>query len=121
MSLKIVLEIIIFTVAIFVGYNLIKKFLLTKVKVNKWIVLSISILLWAIPPIIKFSFTKVSVAYWPYIFYTLSIILFLWFIDLTTIKKNKEANTVTYRKPEKKKEMINKPKAKPNRAKKNDN
>lgn len=115
---KVIIEIIILTIVILVGYNYLKKFLFNKIKLNKWLILSISILLWAIPPIIKYSFKNISIAYWPYIFYIFSILLFLWFIDLTGLRKKNDENTVTYNKPDNKKEMINKPKPKPNRAKK---
>lgn len=110
--------VIIFTIVILIGYKYIKKYLLDKVKLNKWIIILIAVIFWVIPPIIKYSFPKASLAYWPYIFYTFSIIFFLWFIDLILINKKKDTDNVIYRKPDKKKEMINKPKAKPNRVKK---
>ncbi len=100
---------IIFIIAIIslIVYNLIKKFILTKLRPNKWITLSLVVLVFFTPvflPQVYQSFVGTA------IFFVLITILALTYVD-----------TVKLEKAEKNKPIVGKPKAKPNRANKNSN
>lgn len=86
------------------AFALCKKFIFSKVRINKWIPLSIAIVLFAIQVFIGqaniFITSGLSI---------FAVLFFLWFTDImqTGGPKRKE------------KQIVIKPKAKPNRAKKN--
>lgn len=87
----------------FAVYILSKKFIFSKVKINKWIPLSIAMVLF-IAQILLGSTNK-------YLSYGLSIfavLFFLWFMDVNQTGGPKK----------KEKQIVIKPKAKPNRVKK---
>ena len=119
-----ILSIVAFSVIVLVIYNVLKAYVLFKVKVNKWIVLAAAVVLFIAPIIIWPNMpTYVSNYIVPGIF----VVLFLWFMDLSgfmrnrnVIKSNSKTNgTTTSAKKDKKKDVVIRPKAKPNRVKNN--
>lgn len=103
--MAIFLNILYFAVTIalmFVLFILGKKFVFSKVKVNKWIILSIAIVLFIAQLIFK------STNMWLNMIFTLVIVwFFLWFFDIQSTGGPKQ----------KEKKIEIRPKAKPNRAK----
>ena len=119
-----ILSIVAFSVIVLVLYNVLKAYVLFKVKANKWIVLAAAVVLFIAPIIIWPNMpTYVSNYIVPGIF----VVLFLWFMDLSgfmrnrnVIKSNSKTNgTTTSAKKDKKKDVVIRPKAKPNRVKNN--
>lgn len=117
-----ILSIVAFSVIVLVLYNLLKAYVLNKVKVNKWIVLVSSLILFIAPIAILPNMPKyVSMYIIPGIF----VILLLWFMDLSGFMKNrnvpksssKTSVTTVGTKKDKKKDVVIRPKAKPNRVK----
>jgi len=91
--------------AIIVGvYVLCKKFVFGKVKINKWIPLAIAIVLFIAQILLgttnKYLSSGLSI---------FAVLFFLWFMDITQTGGPKK----------KEKQIVIKPKAKPNRVKKN--
>jgi hypothetical protein len=117
-----VLSIVAFSVIVLVIYNGLKAYVLFKVKANKWLVLAAAVILFMVPMII-----------WPnmptyasnYIIPGIFVVLFLWFMDLSGFMRNKNVSkqnsktniTSANSKRDKKKEVVIRPKAKPNRVK----
>ena len=117
-----ILSIVAFSVIVLVLYNVLKAYVLFKVKVNKWVVLASAVVLFIAPIVI-----------WPdmptyasnYIVPGVFVVLFLWFMDLSGFmrkrnvsKSNSKTNvTTTSAKKDKKKDVVIRPKAKPNRVK----
>ncbi len=89
-----------FSFAIFLLYNLLKMYVLPKVKVNRWIILALAIIALIVPSFFPVQ-NLISMAIQSGVF----VILFLWFIDLTKLRR------------EEAKKIKIKPKAKPNRVK----
>lgn len=99
-----ILSFVLMLIVILVAYLLCKRFIFSKVRINKWIPLTIAIALF----IVQLFFTTMN----KYVGYGISIfavLFFLWFMDIyqTGGPKKKE------------KEIVIKPKAKPNRVKNN--
>jgi hypothetical protein len=119
-----VLSIVAFSIIVLVLYNVLKAYVLDKVKVNKWAVLAAAVILFIVPMVI-----------WPnmptyasnYIIPGIFVVLFLWFMDLSGFMRNRNISkqksktniTSTNTKKDKKKEVVIRPKAKPNRVKNN--
>ncbi|GIM30332.1 hypothetical protein CPJCM30710_29980 [Clostridium polyendosporum] len=91
-----------FSIIVLVVFNLLKHFILSKLKVNKWIVLGAAIVFFFLPAFL----TQFQGYIIRLVMSSIFVILFLWFIDLAGygIKK-------------KEKKIKIKPKAKPNRVK----
>ncbi|MDR3596921.1 hypothetical protein [Clostridium sp.] len=105
--MNIVQTILIFVVicAVILGVNaLCKKFIFGKVRINKWIPLAIAIGLFVAQMLIGNSNLYVSS-----VFSILVVLFFLWFMDIMQTGGPKK----------KEKQIMIKPKAKPNRVKKN--
>ena len=106
-----ILSFVLMFAVIMVAYVLCKKYVFSKVRINKWIPLAIAIVLFvaqillgsieALQSINKYATIVISI---------FAVIFFSWFMDImqTGGPKNKE------------KQIVIKPKAKPNRAKKKD-
>lgn len=114
--------ILLFAIIVFVVYHGLKKFVLDKIKVNKWLVLGVGIIFFMVPPLFSYALPRiVSNFVLPGIF----VIFFLWFLDLSGFMKKveKKAETTTYKKissgSKKKEDITIRPKAKPNRVKNN--
>jgi O-antigen ligase len=100
---SIILFILMFVI-ILAAYALCKKFIFGKVRINKWIPLSIAVVLFIIQILIgtanKYVTNGLSV---------FAVLFFLWFMDIIQTGGPKKKG----------KQITIKPKAKPNRAKKN--
>lgn len=99
--------IILFILISLITYNILKIFVLSNLKVNKWILLTLSILV-----VVASFFIKVPV-FVMYMIQWLYFVLILWFVDVFVdeYRENKKNKN--------KKVIQNKPKPKPNRAKVN--
>ncbi|MGM9973484.1 MAG: hypothetical protein ACI33K_05510 [Clostridiaceae bacterium] len=86
----------------FIAYNFLNKYVLYKLKINRWVILSIAILVLIAP-----AFLSLNTPIWMGIQSALFVLLFLWFVDLTKLKKEED------------KKIKIRPKAKPNRVKYN--
>lgn len=99
-----ILLFLVMLIIIFGAYTLCRKFIFGKVRINKWIPLSISIVLFTIQIFLntvnQYAAAGVSI---------FAVLFFLWFMDITQKGGPKK----------KEKQIVIKPKAKPNRAKKN--
>lgn len=113
-----ILGIVVFSIVVLVLYNVVKTYLLTKVKINKWVVLGASMVIFVVPMIIWPNMPKFVANY---VIPGLFVFLFLWFMDLSGFmkkKNNSKTNTTSnYVKKDKKPDVVIRPKAKPNRAK----
>lgn len=95
-----ILSIIALALIVIALFNVLKIFVFSKIKANKWIVLGAAIIVFIIPILSGFTGKIATV-----IISSVFVILFLWFLDLLQypVKKEKHINI--------------KPKAKPNRVK----
>ncbi|WP_052447354.1 hypothetical protein [Clostridium polynesiense] len=89
-----------FSLILFFAYTVLKVYLLQKLKVNRWIIFTLALIVLIVP-----SFLRLNGMVWVSVQSGLFVMLFLWFMDLTKLQKAKE------------KEIKIKPKAKPNRVK----
>jgi hypothetical protein len=97
-----VLFLILFAIIVLAVFNLLKIFVLSKLKVNKWIVLALAIIAFILPIVLRIQGNIATP-----VFSGLFVILLLWFIDLQQGRiKKKDEKKVNIR-----------PKAKPNRVK----
>jgi len=120
---KTLLPMVVFAIVILVIYNLIKPYLLSKVKINKWVLLGIALLSLFLPNIIMAA-SGIDVQKYQFLVWIPSgvfIIFFLWFMDISGFgaKRNRTNTTTTtsYSKKNNKKDVVIRPKAKPNRVK----
>ncbi|MFA6940482.1 MAG: hypothetical protein WCQ54_05790 [Clostridiaceae bacterium] len=106
-------EILLAVFILIVGYNYLSKYLFSKLKVNKWLVLAMGVLFYFIPTILTYFGINIFNSYYSFIFSIICGIFLLWFFDLQGWTKR------TVREREAKKNDITiRPKAKPNRVKK---
>lgn len=111
-GVKYFLELLGFAIVVIVLYNLARKYVLSKIKVNKWVVLSIAVLVFLSPILLSGVIPNTGI--WTFVPSGIFVILLLWFMDLSGWGAAK------YRKNlEKKNDVVIKPKAKPNRVKNN--
>lgn len=106
-----ILSFVLMFAVIMVAYVLCKKYVFSRVRINKWIPLAIAIVLFVaqiflgtvefLQPISKYATIVISI---------FAVIFFLWFMDIMQTGGPKK----------KEKQIVIKPKAKPNRAKKKD-
>ncbi|EKQ53839.1 MULTISPECIES: hypothetical protein [unclassified Clostridium] len=97
------------TLAIILGFNVIcRKYVFNKLRVSKWIPLSIGVILFVIQYVLQYIMNIVNI-YVTGGLTILAVLFFLWFMEImqTGGPKRKE------------KQIVIKPKAKPNRVKKN--
>lgn len=117
-----ILSIVAFSIVVLVVYNVLKTYILSKVNINKWIVLVSAMTIFLVPMIIWPNMPKYVANY---IIPGAFVIMFLWFMDLSGFMKNRNVSkpnsTSTYNKKDKKKDVAIRPKAKPNRIKNNQN
>jgi len=115
-----VLSMVAFAIVVLLIYNGLKIYVLNKVKINKWIVLVTSLILFMAPMLIWPHMPKYVANYIvPGIF----VVLFLWFMDLSGFMKKRNTTRNNYinigNKKDKKDDIVIRPKAKPNRVKNN--
>lgn len=99
-------KIMILAVAVLVVYNVAKKYILYKVKLNKWIILSLALIVLVLPGLLK---VNLATSVWGLLQTGLFVFLFLWFFDNTKFASKRNEPT--------RKNIEIKPKAKPNRVK----
>lgn len=111
--LKFTLQIVAFAAIILVVYNVLKKYVLSKIKASKWVILISALLVFFLPTLI-IALTKnvPNQMVISYIQMPIFVILFLWFMDLMGLG--------TTRNIAKKNDIVIRPKAKPNRVKNNE-
>lgn len=121
---KVFVQMLLFAAIILVVYNFLKRYVLSKVKINKWIVLVIALVMLIAPNILAGTL-KLNVQnniFWLYGPSSMFILLFLWFIDLSGWNNRRGGSTTStstssFGKKDKKKDVVIRPKAKPNRVK----
>lgn len=115
-----ILKIIVGSIAMLGLYNVLKIYVLPKMKVSKWIVLAAAIVVFIVPMLI---WPNMHVVVSNYVIPGIVVILLLWFMDLSGIIKKRNVpktnNTTTSNKKDNKKDVVIRPKAKPNRVKNN--
>lgn len=121
---KLIVQMVLFAIIILAAYNLLKRYVLSKVKINKWVVFVIAMIALVVPNLLAglLHLNVQNNPFWVYGPSGLFILLFLWFMDLSGYTKRRgssatAATTTTYGRKDKKKDIIIKPKAKPNRIK----
>lgn len=122
--LKTLLPMVLFAVVILVIYNVAKPYLLSKIKINKWIVLVLAILSLFLPNIImaQSGINPQSNKFLVWVPSGFFILFFLWFMDISGFgNKGFKNNTASFDKKNNKKDVVIKPKAKPNRVKNKNN
>lgn len=99
------LSIVVFILFSLITYNLLKIFVLSNIKVNAWLILSLGISLCVVSLFLKVPTFVMYIIQWLY------FVLILWFVDLfVDNRRNRFRNKNN-------KVMQNKPKVKPNRIK----
>lgn len=98
---------LIMIIVILVVYNVLKAYLLESIKINKWIVLTAGLAVTLVPALI---WPEIQKTFWYYIQTAISLILFLWFMDLAGWSKRAVSNN--------EKNKVIRSKAKPNRINK---
>jgi len=113
-----ILSIIAFSIVVLVVYNVLKAYVLHKIKINKWIILAAALIIFIVPMAL---WQNMPIYMSRYIIPGLFVMLFLWFMDLSGfLGKRKTTNTnytTNSSKKNKKPDVIIRPKAKPNRVK----
>lgn len=116
---KLILEILLYSILALFAYIALRTYVLQKIKVSKWIVLVLAFTVFLVPNLLWPTMPMIVSRYViPLIF----IILFLWFMDLCGFMKGMEqgeSNSKYYDKYNKSNNKVIKPKAKPNRIKNN--
>lgn len=110
--LKFTLQVVAFAVIILVVYNVLRKYVLSKIKASKWVILISALLVFFLPTlIIAITKTVPNQMVINYIQMPIFVILFLWFMDLMGFGATRNIK--------KKDDVVIRPKAKPNRVKNN--
>lgn len=115
--------IVIFSIIVLAIYKGLYKFVLSKFKVNKWLVLAIAVVEFVVPP---FLFPNMPAIVSNYILPAVFVILILWFVDIMGWlkrydKPQQQSNYYNkYASSKNKKDITIRPKAKPNRVKNKD-
>lgn len=106
------LQIIGFSIVILIIFSLLKTYVLSKVKISKWIVLGAGLLIFLLPVFISAVTKKVlSPVFTNYVQMPLFVIFFLWFMELAGF------GSMPGTRNDKKDDIKIRPKAKPNRIK----
>ena len=114
--------IILYSIIVLGLYKVLSKFVLNKIKINKWIIFVLAIMVFLLPPFLFPNLPKIVLNF---VFPGIFVILFLWFVDtagwLKRFDKPKETNNYYKNSGKKKKDdIVIRPKAKPNRVKNKD-
>ena len=113
---KFILNILIFSIIVLVMFNLLKKYVLWKVRVNRWIVLAIAILIMFLPALLRVNLQTGIPANIQAGFF---VVFFLWFLELSGFTGFTKGfgKTLNPDKIKEKDKFVIRPKAKPNRVK----
>lgn len=121
--LKLFLQMLLFALIVLVVYNGLKRYVLAKIKINKWIVFAVAVAVLILPNILVGAL-KLNIQnniFWVYGPSSVFIVLFLWFVDLSGWNRKGKTSTTTpvtsFGKKKSKKDVVIRPKAKPNRVK----
>lgn len=106
--LKMAIQVIVLAVIVLIIYAPLKKYVLYKIKISRWIILGAAILVFITPALLR---KDISGSVWGYVHSGVFVILFLWFMDLSGWSKTSKIRN--------KDEVVIRPKAKPNRVKNN--
>lgn len=113
-----ILKIIIFAVVVLVLFSVLNKYVLKKIKINKFIVLFLAALFLSLPIPLHLDPSGFLSRY---IFSGLFLLFFLWFLDLLGLNKKMEKEGKNLAKKriqtKNKNNVVIRPKAKPNRVK----
>ena len=112
-----ILSMLAFAIIVLVIYNVLKAYVLNKVKISKWLVLGLALVCFVIP---MFLWPTMPTYVSRYVIPGITVVLFLWFMDLSGFlkKRNVSKNTTSsISKKDKKDDIVIRPKAKPNRVK----
>jgi hypothetical protein len=121
--LKLFAQMLLFSVIVLGVYTALKRYVLAKIKISKWIVFAVAIVVLILPNILvgALQLNIQNNLFWVYGPSSIFIILFLWFVDLSGWnRRGKSSNTTpvaTFGKKNNKKDVVIRPKAKPNRVK----
>jgi Ca2+/Na+ antiporter len=99
-----ILLLVVLAIVTLIVYNLLKIFVLDKININKWLVFALGVLLVMVSSYFMGKVHQIL----SFVLISISVMPFLWFFNINNTKKI-----------EKKKNIIIKPKAKPNRVKNN--
>lgn len=99
------LNIFLISIAIYMLYTVLNKYFLSKLSINKWIVLGLAVLFLVVGMVVPAMTNNLLLQYLPT---TIFVFFFLWFADLAGLGGKRPVDT---------KKQVMKPKAKPNRAK----
>jgi hypothetical protein len=123
---KLFVQMLLFAAVVLVVYNVLKRYVLTKIKINKWIIFAVAVIVLILPNILAgpLGLNIQNNLFWVYGPSSIFIILFLWFVDLSgwnnrRTSSSSAAPAIGFGKKDKKKDVVIRPKAKPNRAKNN--
>ncbi|MCY6371930.1 hypothetical protein [Clostridium ganghwense] len=105
---KAFLPMLLMVIIILIVYNVLKIYVLEKIKINKWIVLTIALVVLLVP---SFVWPQIAKSFWYYIQTAVFLILFLWFMDLAGLSRKSTPNNG--------KDSMIRSKAKPSRLNKN--
>jgi phosphatidylglycerophosphate synthase len=115
MWLTVIFQVLFFVVIFLVVYNQLKKYVLSKLHPNKWLILTLAVIAFFVPTMIAAYFQyNLNGTVWQYVQSAIFIVFFLWFVDL---RSGAIYNTNNKRTANKKNSIVIKPKAKPNRVK----
>lgn len=114
--LKLTFIVIVLAVATLIVYNILKTYVFSKIKINKWIILTLGILILILPYILHPFKINLSSGLWNYVLPVIVGIIFLWFLDSLGFSPNSSNNNSPSKKDFNNNVVI-KPKAKPNRVK----
>ena len=110
------LQIAAVAIVVVIVYNFLKKYLLHKIKVNKWVILVLALFSLFLPGILLTSAgINTNGTFWQYLSSGIAIMFILWFLDLMGFGAYRARSNTASKSTE-----VIKPKAKPNRVKNSD-
>lgn len=108
-----ILKMLVLVIVVLIVYNFLKIYLLDKLKINKWIVLALAVVVF-IAPVFLGEDANMLGSWWQYVHSAVFVMLFMWFMDLAGLNKRRQSNN-KYSKNDK--NNVIKSKAKPSRVK----
>ena len=117
-----ILSMVAFSIVVLVVYYVLKTYLLSKIKISKWVVLGLALVFFLVPMLI---WPTMPIYVSKYVIPGIFVIFALWFMDLSgfmkkrNISNSKTNYTNTNYKKDKKNDIVMRPKVKPNRIKAN--
>lgn len=113
---RLILLLTVFAIAALAIFYLLNRYVLSKIKVNKWVIFGASMIMLILPSILT-PITKNFI--WQYICSFLFVILFLWFLESSKLGRmnSNVSNYAAIKANRGKKDVKIRPKAKPNRVK----